>query len=117
MEIIFSNKQLEKLCTDLCKARKECGDIISRNLLSRIQLLRAAETIEDVIKMPTLNFHGLKGKGKGTFAIDVKSRKDPWRILLEPLNENNERFKPCNIDEIASEVRKILIIKVSKHYE
>lgn len=85
--------------------------------MSRMKILKAAETIEDVIRMPTLRFHGLKGKGKGKFAIDVKSSRDSWRIILEPLNENNERFEPCNIDEIASKVRKILIIEVSKHYE
>ena len=93
------------------------GEAIGKSLLSRIQLLEAARTIKDIVVMPTLNFHDLKGKDKGKFAIDVKNRREPWRLILEPLDENNERFNPCNIDEIASRVEKVLIVEVSKHYE
>ena len=54
---------------------------------------------------------------EGYFAIDVKSRKEPWRIILEPLDENKNPFVPCNIDEIAATVRIVGIVEVSKHYE
>ena len=50
-------------------------------------------------------FHQLKNKnGKnldGYFAIDVKSRTDPWRIILRPLDNNKRPFVPCHIDEVA----------------
>ena len=66
-------------------------------------------------------FHDLKNKDgknyKGYFAIDVKSRTDQWRIILEPLDENKEPYVPCNIDEISSNVRIVEIVEVSKHYE
>lgn len=39
----------------------------------------------------------------GYFAIDVKSRKEP--------------YEPCNIDEIAGCVQIVGIMEVSKHYE
>ena len=51
------------------------------------------------------------------FAIDVKSRRDAWRIILEPLDENQNPYNPCNIDEIAEVVRIVEIMEVSKHYE
>lgn len=54
---------------------------------------------------------------EGYFAIDVKSRKDSWRIILRPLNDDKELFDPCNIDEIASVVEIVEIEEVSKHYE
>ena len=53
----------------------------------------------------------------GNFAIDVKSRKEPWRIILQPLDENKDIYDPCNIDEIAGNVRIVEITEVSKHYE
>ena len=117
MEIIFSKNKLEINCTNIAKAKKEYGEVIGKSLLARIQLLKAAKTIKDIVAMPTLNFHGLKGKDKGKFAIDVKTRREPWRLILEPLDANNERFNPCNIDEIANKVEKVLIVEVSKHYE
>ncbi len=54
---------------------------------------------------------------EGMFAIDVKTRKDKWRIILQPLDDNEEIFDPCHIDEIASTVRIVEIREVSAHYE
>ena len=56
-----------------------------------------------------MRFHKLlnKGKGKnydGYFAIDVRTSRDQWRIIIEPLNEEKKPFVPCNIDEIAKYV-------------
>lgn len=53
----------------------------------------------------------------GYFAIDVKSRKDQWRIILQPIDENGETYNPFNIDQIADKVKIIEIAEVSKHYE
>ena len=54
---------------------------------------------------------------EGYFAIDVKSIREPWRIILEPLDENKEPYRPCNIDEISQKVRIVRIMEVSNHYE
>ena len=58
--------------------------------------------------------------GRGTLLlrfIDVKTRRDPWRIIIQPLDENEEPYDPCNIDEIAGVVRIVEVREVSKHYE
>lgn len=67
--------------------------------------------------MPTFRFHKLRGNLKGYFAIDVKTIRDKWRIILQPLNENGKAFDPCNIDEIAGSVKIVEIREVSAHYE
>ena len=54
---------------------------------------------------------------KDLFAIDVKTRHDKWRIIIRPLNENEEIFNPCHIDEIATIVKIVQIMEVSAHYE
>ena len=66
--------------------------------------------------MPTFHFHKLSGNMDGFFAIDVKTRRDPWRIIIQPLDENEEPYDPCNIDEIAGVVRIVEVKEVSKHY-
>lgn len=73
--------------------------------------------IKDIIVMPTFRFHKLNGKLEGFFAIDVKTRRDKWRIILQPLNEEENVFDPCNIDEIAAAVKIVEIREVSAHYE
>lgn len=123
MELIYTNAKIEEQCTSL-KAVRMCfggNNILATSLLARINALKQADTIKDIIVQPSFHFHDLKNKDgknyKGYFAIDVKSRTDQWRIILEPLDENKEPYVPCNIDEISSNVRIVEIVEVSKHYE
>ena len=123
MEIVFSDEKTEIQCTDLKAAQKLFGGdkSLAISLLARINSIAQADTIKDIIVMPTFHFHKLTNKNgkdlEGLFAIDVKSRKDPWRIILEPLDANKQPFVPCNIDVIAQTVRIVEITEVSKHYE
>lgn len=119
MQLIYENTKIRKQCTDLKTAKKLFGgnDVMARSLFARINALEQAIVIKDIILMPTFHFHKLTGNMDGYFAIDVKSRKDPWRIILQPLNENKKPYVPCNIDEIAGMVRIVDIKEVSNHYE
>lgn len=94
---------------------------MTTSLFARMNALESAEHIKDIIVQPTFRFHQLKNKKgrnlEGFFAIDVKSIKEPWRIILQPLNENKLPYTPCNIDEIADVVRIVEIMEVSNHYE
>ncbi len=54
---------------------------------------------------------------EGYFAIDVKSRREQWRVILQPLDENKNPYNPCNIDQIANIVKIVEISEVSKHYK
>ena len=40
-----------------------------------------------------------------------------WRIILQPLDEEENIIDPCNIDEIAAIVKIVEIREVSAHYE
>ena len=98
------------------------GDtVLATSLLARINALEKAETIKDIIVQPTFHFHNLGNKhGRdldGFFAIDVKSRREQWRIILQPLDENKNPFNPCYIDQISLYVKIVEITEVSKHYE
>ena len=80
-----------------------------------------ADTIRDIIVQPTFRFHNLENKRgrdlQGFFAIDVKSIREQWRIILQPLDENKKPYDTCYIDQISSYVRIVEITEVSKHYE
>ena len=88
MELVYKNDKVKKQCTSVKEAKKLFGGntLLATNLLSRINALKSA-----IIMMPTFHFHALNDKGrkrlKGYFAIDVKTRRDAWRIILRPLDE------------------------------
>ena len=102
MRIIYSNIKTERQCKSLKEATKLFG---------------GDKRLATSIVMPTFRFHKLNGKLEGFFAIDVKTRRDKWRIILQPLNEEENVFDPCNIDEIAAVVKIVEIREVSAHYE
>lgn len=123
MEVGFLNEKVEKQCTNLKDASKCFGGDknLAVSLLARINAIKNAEVLKDIVVQRAFRFHDLHNKNhrdlSGCFAIDVKTIREPWRIILKPLDEQGNTFDPCNIDEIASTVKKVRIREVSKHYE
>ena len=119
MKIIYPNPDVEQQCTNLKAALKLFGGnrALAVSLLARINAIEQAPVIKDIIVIPSFRFHKLKGNMKHFFAIDVKTIREKWRIILLPLDENEQAFDPCNIDEIASVVTIVEIKEVSAHYE
>lgn len=123
MELQYVSEKIKIQCTSVKAAKKLFGgdNVLSTSLLARINVLEKADTIKDIIVQPTFHFHNLSNKNgrnlEGFFAIDVKSRREQWRIILQPLDENKNPFNPCYIDQISSYVRIVEITEVSKHYE
>lgn len=123
MRLIYSSAKLKEQCKSYESARRffNGDDVLARKLLDRINLLENAETLKDVLAYKPCHLHPLGNKnGKnliGYYAIDVKTRKEPWRVIFQPLNEKEEPYDSCNIDEIASIVQIVNITEVSKHYE
>ena len=123
MELVYASDKVLIQCTSVKAAKKLFGGNaeLVKSLFARINALQMADTIMDIIVQPTFHFHKLGNMNRknleGFFAIDVKSRKEQWRVILQPLNENKEPFEPCQIDRISSYVRIVEITEVSKHYE
>lgn len=123
MKLEFANRNAELQCRSVKAANKLFGGdaVLVRSLLARINALEQAETIKDIIVQPTYHFHKLtKKNGKdleGYFAIDVKTRREQWRIIMQPLDNDKKPYVPCNIDEIAGIIKIVEIAEVSKNYE
>ena len=119
LQIQYKNKEVEEQCKSVKAARKLFGGgaALTTSLHSRINALQNADTLRDIIVQPRFHFHDLHGNLDGYFAIDVKTRKEPWRIILQPLDDNEQPYIPCNINEISGIVRIVEIKEVSKHYE
>ncbi len=123
MELIYATEKIRRLCQSTSVATKFFGGKkeLAISLAARINALQSAVNIKDIIVQKPFHFHQLNNKNRkdfnGYFAIDVKSRSDPWRIILRPLDSNKKPFVPCHIDEIADCVEVVEIREVSKHYE
>lgn len=123
MELLYATDKVETQCTSVKAAKKLFGgnNALVVSLHARINALREADTIKDIIVQQKFRFHKLSNKQgrdlEGYFAIDVKSVRDQWRIIIQPLDENHNPFIPCYIDQISPYVRIVEVMEVSKHYE
>ena len=92
MEIDYANGKIQKQCTSYKEALKLFGGnrLLATSLFARINALEAADVIKDIIVQPQFRFHRLENYGKsrlkGYFAIDVKTVREPWRIIIQPLD-------------------------------
>ena len=123
MQLEYKSDKVMLQCTSMKEAKKLFGgnNILAISLLSRFNALESADTIKDIIVQNSFRFHKLTNKNRrnleGYFAIDVKSKKEKWRIILQPLDEEKKPYDPCHIDEIAGIFKIIEIMEVSNHYE
>ena len=119
MKVLYANEKVKEQCKSVKAANKLFGGNRKyiMGLLSKINALENAETIRDIIGMSQFRFHKLKGDLEGYFAIDVTNVRDKWRIIICPLDENEERIIPCHIDENSSTIRIVEVEEVSSHYE
>ena len=103
MELIYASEKLKEQFTSLKAARKLFGGNtpLSVSLLSRINALENANTLHDIVVQPAFHFHNLINNRKGYFSIDVTSRREAYRIILQPLDENREPYDDPRIDQIA----------------
>ena len=118
MKIVFRSKKVERVCKNLKAAQRFFGDLgLAKSLLARVNALETAQVLKDIIAMPSFRFHNLRGNLKGFFAIDVKTIREKWRIILQPLDDEQEPFEPCNVDEVADICGAVMVREVSAHYE
>lgn len=84
MYIEFKKKNLRRQCESFAALRKAFGDIIAKQVVKRLNTLKAADCIEDLDPLPPTRCHPLKGNRKGQYAMNVGQ---PYRLIFEPLAE------------------------------
>ena len=61
MEVLYASKKVEQQCTSVKVAKKLFGGdaALTTSLLARVNALREAETLKDIIVQPHFSFHKL----------------------------------------------------------
>ncbi len=91
MVIYFKTKKLQKLCSKRAEAIKRLGLKRGHKLQQRMMELQAAETLEDISRVPPARCHELTGNLQGQLTMDLDH---PYRLLFiaanDPLPEREE---------------------------
>ena len=59
MKLIYTNKTVEKQCTELSRAKKDFSDKVALKLQQLINLLEASDSLASVTAFPKYHFHQL----------------------------------------------------------
>lgn len=112
MNIDYKNNKVKEQCTNLKKAKKDFPEKVALKLLRLINFIEAADNLNSVVNHPIYNFHDLKGKEKGLYAMDIDGRKSSYRLIVTFNDVAKEQVFTNSIS-----IETIKVEEVSKHYE
>jgi proteic killer suppression protein len=95
----FKTKKLEKCYCQGKQAQKEFGNQIAKKYIQRVNFIKAAKNLDEVMSLPRLKCHPLKGNRKGQYAVKLSGF---YRLIF-------------TVDGDCLNVA--LIEEVSKHYD
>ena len=95
MKIEYSNKQIEKVCTNASTATKKHGERMAEIIHQRIDEIKAASSVEEMIQYSIGRCHKLKGNRKEQFAVVLVQ---PYRLVF---TKQGEFIQIATIQEIV----------------
>jgi proteic killer suppression protein len=112
MNIYFKSSKFEKELKDIHSASKSYGSDIARKIIQRLYEMQAANSLNDLNRLPPTRCHRLKGNKKLYLAVDLKQ---PHRLIFIPLNSDGT---VADLDKVSlSDIHNVKITEVSKHYD
>lgn len=95
MEIEYSSRSIEKVCTNASAAAKKHGQEMADKIHQRIDEIHAADTVEEMIQFKVGRCHPLHQDRKSQYAVDLVQ---PYRLVFE---KNGNEIQVVNIIEIV----------------
>jgi len=94
----FKTRQLEIWFRQHRKASKAFGDQIARKYIQRINIIQSSRSLNELMLLPGLRCHALKGTRKGEYTINLSGF---YRLIFKLTGKQLEI---------------VMIEEVSKHY-
>ena len=95
MDIIYKSKKLEKQCTDMRVTVKDYGKEMAAKITMRLNEIKSALTVEELVKYRIGRCHPLEGNRRGQFAMDLVH---PYRLVFVKNGESVELVKIISIE-------------------
>ena len=120
VDVRYKSAELDELCHNRKKAAKKLAGF-AEALLADINFIEQASSFNAIMSYPPFHCHPLGHKKKdltGFWGLDVKGRKTSWRIIVAPLDENENIITPGpDFMSVCKSITIIRIEEVSNHYE
>jgi proteic killer suppression protein len=111
MEITFGSRKMQKLCNSAKEMRARLGDRGMKSLQLRLAQIKAADTLDDLGKVPGARCHELKADRKGQLAVDLVY---PRRLVFEP--DHNPRPEKPDGGLEWRKVKRVIVIEIVDYH-
>ncbi len=71
MIVVFRTRQLERCYREYRKAVKAYGEDVAKRYVLRINTIKQVKDIDELMRLPVLRCHPLKGDRTGQYAVNI----------------------------------------------
>ncbi len=71
MIVVFRTRQLERCYREYRKAVKAYGEDVAKRYILRINTIKQVKDIDELMRLPVLRCHPLKGDRAGQYAVNI----------------------------------------------
>jgi proteic killer suppression protein len=107
MEVRFEKRSMQKACSSEKETRRRWGAALAQKLRQRLAELQAADTLDDIARLPPARCHELKGDRAGQLSVDLVH---PQRLIFEPDDDPIPRKDDGGLD--WTKVTKVVVLEV-----
>ena len=95
MEVTFRTRKLEKEYRESARAVKSYGTDVARKYIQRINIIKQVHNIEELMGLPVLGCHSLKGDRHGQYSIKLTGS---YRLIF---TLEGEALEIAHIEEVS----------------
>ena len=95
MEVTFRTRKLEREYREYTKAVKAYGDKIAWKYIERINIIKTVKDIDELLSLPVLGCHSLKGDRASQYAIKLTGF---YRLIF---TLKGDAVEIVNIEEVS----------------
>jgi plasmid maintenance system killer protein len=111
MEIRFSSRKVEKLCNSDKEMRARLDRRNAERLQQRLAEFTAADSLDDIARLPPARCHELTGDRKGQLAVDLVH---PKRLVFAPDHDPPPKKPDGGLD--WAQVTCVLVIEIIDYH-
>lgn len=111
MDVRFNKNKTQKACESERELNKTFGASRAKKIRRRLEVLAAADNLDQVPHTPPERCHQLGHNRDEEFAVDIEGQ---WRIIFKPNHNEVPRREDGGIDK--TKVTAILIIDICEDY-
>lgn len=95
MEVTYRTRRLERCYAEHKLAIREFGAEVGRRYIQRINLIKAAQSVDDLPRLAGLRFHALSGDLQGKYAVNLTGF---YRLIL---TLHGSKLEIVRIEEVS----------------